>query len=101
MKTIYLDKNFMCHTVNEGGMVEHQTEAFDTLSNNAIPFFRLVPKGQRWNGVICGYDLVENTNPTMVNAIMKEYREGEIRLNNALKEIAEAMGINTEYVEED
>lgn len=101
MKTVYLDKDFMCHTEHDKFLTEYQTDAFDTLSDNAIPYFRLVPKGEKWNGVVCNSDLIENTNPKIVNIIMKEYRDGEIRLNNALKEIAEAMGINTEYIEEE
>lgn len=48
MKKIYLDNNFICHLTNEGGMKEIETDVFDGVINDVIPYYRYIPNGEEW-----------------------------------------------------
>lgn len=48
MKTIYLDSNFMCHLENDQGRTAVETDAFDGLVDEAIPYYRYIPEGEEW-----------------------------------------------------
>lgn len=48
MKTIYLDKDYMCHLTNNGTMQEVETNIFDGTANGAIPFYRYIPADTEW-----------------------------------------------------
>ena len=48
MKTIYIDKDFKCHTSNDGTMIEVQTEFFENRCDAFIEGYRFVPVGETW-----------------------------------------------------
>lgn len=48
MRTIYLDTNYMCHALNDGGMQAVETSIFDALCDGAIECYRFIPAGQTW-----------------------------------------------------
>lgn len=48
MKTIYLDSDFCCHLVNDGTMMEVETDAFDGMADAYIKGYRYVPYGETW-----------------------------------------------------
>lgn len=48
MKTIYLDSDFKCHTVNDGTMKAVETEFFDGKCNAYVEGYRFVPAGETW-----------------------------------------------------
>jgi hypothetical protein len=48
MRTIYIDVDFKCHTVNDGTMTEIQTNFFDGKCDAYIEGYRFVPSGESW-----------------------------------------------------
>lgn len=48
MKTIYIDSEFKCHTVNDGTMTAIETDAFDGKCDAYIEMTRFVPRGMEW-----------------------------------------------------
>lgn len=48
MKTIYLDKDFKCHTTNDGTMTTIETVFFDDKCDTFIEGYRFVPQGETW-----------------------------------------------------
>ena len=48
MRTIYIDSDFKCHTVNDGTMTAIETDAFDGMCDTYIEGYRLVPFGESW-----------------------------------------------------
>ena len=48
MKTIYIDSEFKCHTVNDGDMIAVETDFFDGKCRQYIEGYRFVPAGQSW-----------------------------------------------------
>ena len=61
MKTIYLDSEFKCHTVNDGTMTSVETAYFDGMCDTYIEGFRFVPSGESWtreDGVVFNGEMV-------------------------------------------
>lgn len=78
MKTIYLDKNYMCHLENDGKRAELQTDIFDGIADGAIEYYRYIPQGKSWeseNGTILHGLYVQATNS---EAIDREIRKALI-----------------------
>lgn len=48
MKTIYIDTDFKCHTVNDGTMAEIQTDFFAGKCDAFVCGYRVVPSGESW-----------------------------------------------------
>lgn len=48
MKTIYIDSEFKCHTVNDGTMTAVETDAFDGKCAAFVEGYRFVPNGESW-----------------------------------------------------
>lgn len=48
MKTIYIDEDFRCHTVNDGTMTAVETSRFDGKCAEYIEGYRFVPAGESW-----------------------------------------------------
>lgn len=46
--TIYLDKDFKCHTSTADGLTAIETEAFDGKCRQYIEGYRFVPTGETW-----------------------------------------------------
>lgn len=80
MKTIYIDSNFMCHTTNDGTMVEVQTDALDDFCNNAIEVVRLIPQGQEWtrpDGIVLHGEFIQITDTNRFNAYQRQFMEDQ------------------------
>ena len=45
---VYLDSDYICHTVNSAGYTEYETDEFDGKCRAYIEGMRLVPKGASW-----------------------------------------------------
>jgi hypothetical protein len=45
---VYLDNDFRCHIVNDGTMIEYETEFFDGKCDEFIEGYRVVPEGMSW-----------------------------------------------------
>lgn len=48
MRTIYLDAEFKCQTINNGAMRSVQTDFFDGKCTAFIEGYRFVPTGESW-----------------------------------------------------
>lgn len=48
MRTIYIDSDFKCHTVNDGTMTEVQTDFFNGKCSTFAEGYRLIPSGKVW-----------------------------------------------------
>ena len=48
MRTVYIDAEFKCHTVDDGTMTAVETAFFDGKCDGYIEGFRFVPEGQVW-----------------------------------------------------
>lgn len=76
MRTIYIDSDFKCHTVNDGTMTTVETDYFGGKCDAFIDGYRFIPSGESWareDGVVFHGEMV---------APWKDYNE----LNNAQRE---------------
>ena len=48
MRTIYIDLDYKCHSVNDGTMVAIETDYFDDKCDAFIEGYRFVPAEQSW-----------------------------------------------------
>lgn len=48
MRTVYIDSEFKCHTVNNGTMTAVETDFFDGKCDTYIAGYRFVPSGESW-----------------------------------------------------
>lgn len=48
MKTIYIDSEYMCHLENGQGRTAVETDVFDGVVNEAVPYYRYIPEGHEW-----------------------------------------------------
>lgn len=76
MRTIYIDSDFKCHTVNDGTMTAVETDFFDGKCDAFVEGYRFVPTGESWtrsDGVVFRGEMI---------APWKDYAE----LDNAQRE---------------
>ena len=89
---IYLDKNYKCHTVDDGTMRSYETGLFDGMCTEFIEGCRFVPEGETWvredgvefTGEMCSpwKDYAE------LDAAQREYERQEREdMRNALNEL--------------
>ena len=48
MKTIYIDADYMCLLENAQGRTAVETNVFDGVVNDAIPYYRYIPQEQTY-----------------------------------------------------
>ena len=48
MRTIYIDSEFKCHTVNDGTMTAVETDFFDGKCDTFVEGYRFIPSGESW-----------------------------------------------------
>ena len=66
MKTIYIDLEFKCHTVNDGTMTAVETSFFDGKCDSFIEGYRFVPFGKSWtrsDGVVFHGEMIAPWKP--------------------------------------
>jgi hypothetical protein len=66
MRTIYIDSNFKCHTVNDGTMTAVETAFFHGKCDTFIEGYRFVPAGATWtreDGVVFHGEMVAPWKP--------------------------------------
>jgi hypothetical protein len=98
MKTIYLDSDFQCHTVNDGTMTEIQTDFFNGKCDAFIEGYRYVPAGESWareDGVVFTGEMIAPWKPyEELDAAQREYeRQMLADYESALAEIEAALGV--------
>ena len=63
---IYIDKDFKCHTVNDGTMSPVETDFFNDKCNTFIEGYRFVPLGESWireDGVVFTGEMITPWKP--------------------------------------
>ena len=96
MRTIYIDSNFMCHTTNDGTMVEVQTGALDDFCNNAIEVVRFIPQGQeciRPDGRVLHGEFIQITDTNRFNAYQRQYIEDQVQMSD-MQNALEILGVS-------
>ena len=79
MKTIYIDENFMCHAENGAGHRRIETENIGVICDEALEYYRFVPKGETWQGGTCVEDFIQCTNSTGANEAWRKFYEANPR----------------------
>ena len=98
MKTIYIDSEFKCHTVNDGTMTPVETDFFDGKCDTFIEGYRFVPFGESWireDGMVFTGEMVAPWKDyTELDATQREYeRQLLAEYESALAEIEKALGV--------
>lgn len=94
MRTIYIDKIFLCHAENASGRRKIETDNMCGICDEALEYYRFVPKGETWRGVTCSEDFIQCIDSAGVNAAWSRFYAAhpqptapdgyEYRLNNDL-----------------
>lgn len=74
MKTIYIDSDYMCHLESAPDRQKIETDIFDNMIDEVIPFYRFIPQGHEWvnpkTGVVLHGLFVQSTNDEQMNKII-------------------------------
>lgn len=93
---IYLDKEYRCHTVNDGTMLAADTDFFDGKCSTYIEGYRYIPVGHSWTNVkgitFTGEMVTPVKNYAILESIQKFYEE-----NSAIQADTDAMLVDYEY----
>ena len=105
MKTIYLDSDFKCHTVNDGTMTAVETTFFDGKCDAFIEGYRYVPSGESWirpDGVVFtgemiapwrDYSELDAAQRAYEQALIKELQENSVSIADLVAAYQE--GVNS------
>ena len=98
MRTIYIDSDFKCHTVNDGTMTAVETEAFDGKCDTYIEGYRYVPAGESWtrsDGVVFQGEMIAPWKDyAELDAAQRQYEHAQLaEYESALAEIEKALGV--------
>lgn len=92
MRTIYIDSEFKCHTVNDGTMTAMETDFFDGKCDAFIEGYRFVPFGESWTrsdgAVFEGEMIAPWKDYNELDAAQREYEQALIiDMQNALNKL--------------
>ncbi len=92
--TIYIDKDFKCHTASEDGLTAVETDVFDGKAPGYIEGYRFVPEGMSWgreDGAVFAGEMVSPWKPwAELDAAQRAYeREQYSDLITKLSEVYE------------
>ena len=90
MRTIYLDSEFKCHTVNDGTITAVEATLFDGKCDAFIEGYRFVPAGAVWireDGVTFAGEMVSPWKPyDLLTAAQAQYEKDQADLQAAFEE---------------
>ena len=94
MKTIYIDSEFKCHTVNDGTMTPVETDFFDGKCDTFIEGYRFVPFGESWireDGVVFAGEMIAPWKPySELDAAQRRYEREQMA---DMRQALELMGV--------
>ena len=97
MKTIYIDYDFKCHTVNDGTMTAVKTDFFDGKCDDFIEGYRFVPSGEHWtrsDGEVFTGEMIAPWKPyAELDAAQRQY---ELALINDMMGALLALGVSVD-----
>jgi hypothetical protein len=84
---IYVDNDCKCHLVNDGTMVEVETDFFDGKCNSFIEGYRLVPENRTWtreDGKVFSSGMIAPwQNSNLLTAYQYQYETMQAELDKA------------------
>ena len=84
---VYVDNDCKCHLINDGTMVEVETDFFDGKCDSFIEGYRLVPENRTWtreDGKVFGSGMIAPwQNSNLLMAYQEQYEETQAALNQA------------------
>lgn len=90
MRTIYIDSEFKCHTINDGTMTAVETAFFDGKCDSFIEGYRFVPFGESWtrpDGVVFAGEMVSPWKDyNILAAYQRQYETMQAELAAAYQE---------------
>lgn len=98
MRKIYIDDQFICHTVNDGAMTAVDTDFFDGKCNKFVEGHRYIPSGSVWirqDGAVFQGEMISPWKDYSILAAYQEQYEA-MALNDDVIEKAAAYDILTE-----
>ena len=81
MRTIYIDSEFKCHTMNDGTMIAVETDFFDGKCDAFVEGYLFVPSGESWtrsDGVVFHGEMVSPWKPYSELAAAQEQYEKDL-----------------------
>ena len=94
MRTIYIDSEFKCHTMNDGTMIAVETDFFDGKCDAFIEGYLFVPFGESWvrsDGVVFNGEMIAPWKDySELDAFQREY---ERRLLAEYEEALRTVGV--------
>lgn len=92
MRTIFIDSDFKCHSVNDGTMTAVETDWFDGKCDAFIEGYRFVPSGERWtrsDGEVFTGEMIAPWKPyAELDAAQRQYEQALILdMQNALNKL--------------
>ena len=82
MRTIYIDSEFKCHTINDGTMKAAETDFFDGKCDEFINGYRFIPDGESWmreDGVLFTGGMFSPWKPyEELDAAQREYERAQL-----------------------
>lgn len=95
--TIYLDKDFRCHTSDAGGLTPVETTVFEGKCTRYIQGYRFVPEGETWtreDGVIFTGEMIAPAEDSRIlEAAQAAYEEARAENADALAAL-EVLGVS-------
>ena len=102
MRTIYIDSEFKCHTVNDGTMTAVETDFFDGKCDAFIEGYRFVSSGESWtrsDGVIFHGEMITPWKDYVeLDSAQREYERTQFaQANTQLEQLTSSYqeGINS------
>ena len=94
---VYLDHDYKCHTINDGAMIEVETDFFDGKCTAFIEGYRFVPSGESWtreDGTVFTGEMVAPWKPySELDEAQREYESEQIA---DMKAALELLGVSVD-----
>lgn len=104
MRTIYIDKDFKCHVIDDGTMVAVEMDFFDGKCDEFVEGYCFVPNGETWtdsDGTVFHGEMIfpwksfrelDTAQRTYEKQLLEEYKSEVAGYESAITEIEAALG---------
>lgn len=95
-RVIYVDDDYICHTIDTGGLTAAETDFFDGKCRRYVEGYRFVPTGQSWtrsDGVVFSGEMISPAEDSRIlEAAQAAYEEAQIGIAD-MKAALEVLGV--------